>query len=247
MPVAGKTGTASNNNDLWFCGYTPYYTASVWSGFDNNFSQINQSYQQDIWRTIMERIHTEKALPYKEFTIPDSIVTAKICTKSGKLAIDGICDHAEGGSTVRTEYFAKGTVPLEKCDVHLKASICSDSGKLAGAGCPEDHVTEKVLLVKSEPELFDWEGNVIEYTTSDTPNLLPTGPDALCAIHNEITPTVDPLNPDVSITPTVTPEPETTISPTVPGGAALPAPEATGTPTPLPEPPVPAAGRITFY
>ena len=129
MPVAGKTGTASNNNDLWFCGYTPYYTASVWSGFDNNFSQINQSYQQDIWRTIMERIHEEKALPYKEFTVPDSVATAKICTKSGKLAINGLCDLAEGGSTVRTEYFAKGTVPLEKCDVHIKASICSASGK----------------------------------------------------------------------------------------------------------------------
>ena len=189
MPVAGKTGTAAGNNDLWFCGYTPYYTASVWSGFDNNFSQINQSYQQDIWRTIMERIHATYELPYKEFTIPDSVVTAKVCTKSGKLAIDGVCDHAQGGSTVRTEYFAKGTVPLEKCDVHIKASICSDSKKLAGALCPAEHVTEKILLIKTEPELLDWEGNVIEYTTTDTPNLLPTGMDAICEIHNPIAPT----------------------------------------------------------
>ncbi len=213
MPVAGKTGTASNNNDLWFCGYTPYYTASVWSGFDNNFSQINTTYQQDIWRTIMERIHSTKELPYKEFTMPDSIVTAKVCTKSGKLAIDGVCDHASGGSTVRTEYFAKGTVPLEKCDVHIKASICSDSKKLAGAGCPAEHVTEQILLIKNEPELLDWEGNVIEYTTSDTPNLLPTGEDAVCAIHNAVTPTPDPLNPDNPVTPT---------------------PELTDTPTPMP-------------
>ena len=92
MPVAGKTGTASDNNDLWFCGYTPYYTASVWSGYDNNYKQFDESYQQDIWRTIMERIHAEKELPYKEFTVPDSIVTAKICTKSGKLAVEGVCD-----------------------------------------------------------------------------------------------------------------------------------------------------------
>ncbi|MBR2407439.1 MAG: transglycosylase domain-containing protein [Lachnospiraceae bacterium] len=202
MPVAGKTGTASNNNDLWFCGYTPYYTASIWSGFDNNFSQIDTKYQQIMWRTIMERIHAEKELPYKEFTVPDSVVTAKICTKSGKLAIDGICDHASGGSTVRTEYFAKGTVPLEKCDVHIKASICSDSKKLAGAGCPPEHVAEKILLIKNEPELLDWEGNVIEYTTTDTPNLLPTGEDAICALHNMITPTPDPLNPDLPVTPT---------------------------------------------
>ena len=209
MPVAGKTGTAANNNDLWFCGYTPYYTASIWSGFDNNYTQINQSYQQDIWRTIMERIHAERELPYKEFTIPDSIVTAKVCTKSGKLAIDGVCDVAEGGSTVRSEYFAKGTVPLEKCDIHIKASICSESGKLAGPGCPVELVQEKVLLNKVEPELFDWKEQPIEYTTNDTKYLLPTGEEALCAIHNVIVPPVDPLNPDATLTPTPGTEPPT--------------------------------------
>jgi len=212
MPVAGKTGTASNNNDLWFCGYTPYYTASVWSGYDNNFSQINQYYQQDIWRTIMERVHVEKELPYKEFTVPDSVVTAKVCTKSGKLAIDGICNHAEGGSTVRTEYFAKGTAPLEKCDVHIKASICSESGKLAGTGCPAKKVSEKILLIKTEPELFDWEGNPIEYTTSDTKNLLPTGEDALCSVHNETEPTEDP---DEIIDPTDEPDSTPAVTPPV--------------------------------
>lgn len=36
MPVAGKTGTTDDYNDLWFVGYTPYYTCAVWSGFDNN-------------------------------------------------------------------------------------------------------------------------------------------------------------------------------------------------------------------
>lgn len=223
MPVAGKTGTASNNNDLWFCGYTPYYTASVWSGFDNNFSQINQYYQQDIWRTVMERIHAEKQLPYKEFTKPDSVVTAKVCTKSGKLAVNGVCDQAEGGSTVRTEYFAKGTVPLEKCDVHIKASICWDSDKLAGPGCPEDDVMEKILLIKNEPELLDWEGNVIEYTTSDTPNLLPTGEDAICDIHNDVPEQPDPFDPDF---PTPTPEPE----------------DPTATQAPTPEQPLPDDG-----
>ncbi len=242
MPVAGKTGTASNNNDLWFCGYTPYYTASIWSGFDNNFSQINQNYQQDIWRTIMERVHAEKELPYKEFAIPDSVVTAKICTKSGKLAVNGVCDHAEGGSTVRTEYFAKGTVPLEKCDVHIKASICDESGKLAGPGCPAGDVVEKILLVKTEPELLDWEGNVIEYSTSDTPNLLPTGEEAICPIHNEVTPT-GPIGPDTPVTPdpedpnaTVTPEP-------------VPPEDITESPVNTEVPPVPTPTKVPviFY
>ncbi len=252
MPVAGKTSTASNNNDLWFCGYTPYYTASVWSGYDNNFSQINQYYQQDIWRTIMERVHTEKELPYKEFTVPDSVVTAKICTKSGKLAVSGVCDHAEKDPyyatvpTVRTEYFAKGTVPLEKCDVHIKASICSESGKLAGAGCPAEYVSEKILLIKNEPELLDWEGNVIEYTTSDTPNLLPTGDDALCAIHNEVPVTPDPFNPDA----TPTPDPLNPEDPTVTQPPTPETPDDNTTDIPEGNPPLaptPADGTVIFY
>ncbi len=232
---------------------------TFWSGFDNNFSQINQSYQQDIWRNIMERVHASLELPYKEFTIPDSIVTARVCTKSGKLAVDGICDSAEGGSTVRNEYFAKGTVPLEKCDVHIKASICSESKKLAAAGCPAELVTEKVLLLKNEPELLDWKGNVISYTTSDTPNLLPTGENALCTIHNDVTPTPDPTNPDLTPTPSVPGETGT------PSPFLTPTPTPPLTPTPTPEPviggepeggqpsltlspsPTPTTAPVTFY
>ena len=193
----------------------------------------------------------------KEFTIPDSIVTARVCTKSGKLAVDGVCDSAEGGSTVRNEYFAKGTVPLEKCDVHIKVSICSESKKLAATGCPAELVTEKVLLLKNEPELLDWKGNVISYTTSDTPNLLPTGENALCTIHNDITPTPDPMNPDLTPTPTV---PGTTGSP---APSLTPTPPLTPTPTPdpptgdesqggqlsptLPPSPTPTVSPVTFY
>lgn len=36
MAIAGKTGTTSDYNDVWFSGYTPYYTATTWAGFDNN-------------------------------------------------------------------------------------------------------------------------------------------------------------------------------------------------------------------
>ena len=57
MPVAGKTGSTSDYYDLWFSGYTPYYTATIWSGFDNNRYQTNRKYQKVIWRTIMERTH----------------------------------------------------------------------------------------------------------------------------------------------------------------------------------------------
>ena len=202
MPVAGKTGTSSDNNDLWFCGYTPYYTASIWSGYDNNYPQKNQNYQQHMWRTIMERIHAEKELPYVEFEIPDSVVTARICTKSGKLAVEGVCDHAQGGSTMRVEYFAKGTVPTEKCDVHIKASICLDSNCFASEFCPAASLAENIYLIKDEPEILDWDGKPIPYSTSDTPYLLPTGENAiLCPLHSggAVTPETEEILPEIDL------------------------------------------------
>ncbi|CEQ17555.1 penicillin-binding protein [[Clostridium] sordellii] len=59
MAVAGKTGTTSNNRDAWFCGYTPYYTASVWIGNDraNSLSQ-GSKIAASLWRDIMDPVHS---------------------------------------------------------------------------------------------------------------------------------------------------------------------------------------------
>lgn len=178
MPIAGKTGTTSDDNDLWFAGFTPYYTAAIWSGFDNNKSQTNTSYQKIIWRDIMQKIHEEKDLESVPFTKPDSIISRKICTKSGKLAVDGLCDKYIGGSTVRTEYFAKGTEPTEKCDVHVKVTICKDSNQVANEFCPEASKEEVVYLIKDEKS-----------PTKDTPYIRPT---QTCTMHNANTAATPP-------------------------------------------------------
>lgn len=111
MPLAGKTGTTTDNKDLWFVGYTPYLTAGIWGGLDGSEPQSNTTYHKAIWRTIMEEINSryEKA----EFKKPDSITTAYICTICGNLAPEG-----HYGSDVKKEYFAKGNVPTEICKYH---------------------------------------------------------------------------------------------------------------------------------
>lgn len=173
MPIAGKTGTTSGNVDLWFVGYTPYYTAGIWSGYDNNISQTNTTYHKILWRTIMEKIHEN--LEKKEFIKPDNIVKAKICTKSGKLAKPGICENAAGGSTVRTEYFAV-SAPTEYCDCHILASICNDSHLPPSAYCPKSHLTHGVLLIKKETS-----------TTADTPYVIsPNYQKKVCTYHKPI-------------------------------------------------------------
>ena len=85
MPVAGKTGTTSNNIDLWLSAYTPYYTCSVWLGFDENF-HMNGVWQShmEIWRSIMSRVH--EGLEYRDFEVPPDLQKVTICTTSGLLA-----------------------------------------------------------------------------------------------------------------------------------------------------------------
>lgn len=150
MPIAGKTGTSSEKKDLVFTGYTPYYVASIWQGYDTPKEQVyKRSYHKILWRKIMEEIH--KGLPRKEFYKPDNIVTAKICTESGKLAKLGLCNKDPRGSTIMTEFFEKGTVPTETCDVHVKQTICSVSGLPANKYCPSNSKYTKVFIKRPEP------------------------------------------------------------------------------------------------
>ena len=60
MSCAGKTGTTDNNTDGWFCAYTPYYTMSVWVGYDTPQSTRGlwgATYPGTIWHNFMAEIH----------------------------------------------------------------------------------------------------------------------------------------------------------------------------------------------
>lgn len=131
MPIAGKTGTTSDYNDVWFSGFTPYYTATTWAGFDNNVKLTGdeKNLAKKLWRSVMGKIHEE--LPNEPFNVPSGIVTATVCSRSGKLPIDGLCT-----GTLRSEYFAEGTVPTETCDVHYAGQVCTYSNLPACEGCP---------------------------------------------------------------------------------------------------------------
>lgn len=133
MAIAGKTGTTSDYNDIWFSGYTPYYTATTWAGYDNNVKLRKgeeRNVAKKLWRAVMARIHED--LPSASFpTPPSGIVQATVCASSGKLPIAGLCD-----GTLKTEFFAEGTVPTESCDVHYQGSICQYTGLPASEPCP---------------------------------------------------------------------------------------------------------------
>ena len=93
MAIAGKTGTTSDYNDVWFSGYTPYYTCTTWAGYDNNAKLASGNGERNLaktlWRAAMSKIHEN--LENKSFDVPSDIVTATVCSKSGKLPIDWVC------------------------------------------------------------------------------------------------------------------------------------------------------------
>ena len=145
MTIAGKTGTTSDYNDIWFSGYTPYYTCSTWTGYDNN-TKLRQgaerSLAKKLWKEVMVQIH--EGLENKSFPQPADIVAQTVCSKSGKLPT-ALCQ-----GTLKTEYFAADTVPTENCDVHYQGNICAYSSVPAADTCP--FATNGVLEMLPENE-----------------------------------------------------------------------------------------------
>lgn len=134
MHLAGKTGTTDNYRDLWFCGFSPYYTCSVWAGYDDNTvlpAGESRTYQQTLWRNIMERIHEN--LVDTEFKMPSTVEEASICTKTGLLATSS-CNAV-------TEYFDIDQIPTQYCSGHYSSSYnynYSDSYTQSGDNDGED-------------------------------------------------------------------------------------------------------------
>ncbi|MBN1775238.1 MAG: transglycosylase domain-containing protein, partial [Clostridiales bacterium] len=125
IAVAGKTGTTEVDDkdirDKWFCGYTPYYAAAVWYGFDNHLRttavlRADRFCAMEIWDYVMQKIHQE--LPGADFNRPDTIIMRTVCTSSGQLANE----YCKKEGTAVSEYFIAGDylTPTSTCTFHVE-------------------------------------------------------------------------------------------------------------------------------
>ncbi len=153
MAMAAKTGTSTDYVDVWFAGFTPYYTCTVWTGYDNNYGMSSKNpnnesvISRNLWRAVMERVHEE--LPSEQFAMPQGIVQMDICSRSGKLPIPGICD----GSII-SEFFAEGTEPSESCDIHYEGELCAYDHLPANFECPFKTYGRTELPLIEDPSLL---------------------------------------------------------------------------------------------
>ena len=102
MESFGKTGTASDEKDLWFVGGTPYYVTAVWWGYDAPYDMTNTLSKDQAktrtcvmaWKAYMEQVQAN--LPYKAFPAADGVVERAYCTQSGLLAGPNCPSRATG-------------------------------------------------------------------------------------------------------------------------------------------------------
>ena len=112
--IAGKTGTTDYDRDLWFVGASPYCTMACWMGYDQPDSVNYYGLSTIIWQKVMSNYLKNKE--YKEFTMPDGIVTATYCKGSGLLAASYCTDTATG-------YYTEDDMPTYCNGVHTAGGL----------------------------------------------------------------------------------------------------------------------------
>ena len=143
MTIAGKTGSTNSNNDRYFVGYTPYYTAAVWVGYDTPTRIVaSGNPAATLWKTFMSKVHAN--LPSKDFDVGSGdMVSVTVCTQTGLLA--------SAGCPSQTVKVAKDYAPTLSCDAHISVTVCADSGMLASDYCP--NVETAYVLDLSQPNV----------------------------------------------------------------------------------------------
>ena len=196
MTIAGKTGTTTSRKDLYFVGYSAYYTAAVWRGFDQPERMSSGLQQQSAvtWKKVMSAIH--EGLEDKSFPTPSAgTVTVPICADSGLQATEA-CKHdartGEGGRIINMT-FVKGDEPTTFCEVHKDVEICLDAPfldadgnpngmyHLAGEFCPEEsRRTVSILDITREGAAAAVTVRDNQFTTG---HLEALGEAAYCDVH----------------------------------------------------------------
>lgn len=185
MEVAAKTGTTNFHGDIWFCAFSPYYTASVWVGYDDNSVLTTSINHAGIWGEIMRQIHSDQNLEPKGFPQPEGIVEKAVCSQSGLLPVEGLCDADPRGSQIVTEYFSEDNVPTESCTTHVKVKICKTSGDVATSACTNTET--RIFIKKPVSDTIVPEG-ATEYTVGDEEYAITDEKlSKLCSLHRSST------------------------------------------------------------
>ncbi len=157
MNIAGKTGTTASQRDRWFCGFTGYYTAAVWVGYDHpeaiylTGNGTNPACR--LWKKVMQPLH--KGKENKGLYDGTKFSGYSICTDTGKIASAACTKDVRGGNHTQFAYCYREDISGAGCDQHVMVDYCSTGGGVCTEYCRkfaqvEDYEVkiEEVSLVK---------------------------------------------------------------------------------------------------
>ena len=243
MHIAGKTGSTTSDHDRWFAGYTPYYTAVVWTGYESpeRVRSSGRNPASITFNKVMSRVH--QSLPDKDFFSMNNLVTTEYCMDSGLLPTDA-CRNDIRGSRVRSMTLLRDDAPTTYCTRHSSAAtvtVCRDCPildadgnptglyHLAGDYCPEESLMQVNLLDYSRQPVGSATASDGKYTLSYAQS------QGTCSLHTT-PPVVEPDLPGVLIDPD---DPNWSGNSDIPADPDTPAPPETP-PLPEDEPYIPA-------
>ncbi|MBQ8748505.1 MAG: transglycosylase domain-containing protein [Oscillospiraceae bacterium] len=181
VSTAGKTGTSGDNYDRWYCGFTGYYTAAVWCGFESPESiycyNVNNP-AANLFKQVMGPLHKGKSdiLLYSN----SKLQSVNICLASGKLAtsacvndirMDAPLNPSEFVATSKSAVYPED-MPTEYCDKHVLVDYCSGGG-VATQWCKNFAEVDKTVKLRQE--------GLVKLTQSEINEMLKAAPYRLVA------------------------------------------------------------------
>ena len=161
MNICGKTGTTNSKKDRYFCGYTGYYTAAVWCGFEIpaeiNLTGGGGNPAAQLWRKVMKPLHEGKE--NIELYDPDKMVEVTVCLDSGKLATDACSCDIRGDIRTQTVLVYEEDVPTELCDKHIALDYCISGNGVANEYCKKfasvgmSLMEQKALVIMTQAQV----------------------------------------------------------------------------------------------
>ena len=207
--VCAKTGTSSGNHDRWFVGYTEYYTAAVWCGYQYGEevrlvgNGINPAGR--LWYSVMEPLH--RNVSYRDCYSDSNMYWVSVCKDSGGAATEA-CKADPRGNRVQSVLIYSDDYLTKTCDKHVLVDWCASGDGVPNQFCKQIEGLKfgKVGLLKvtqSELDEIKRAGSVIgmedglfylvNSNGSDRPyyglngktNLGIEAPYKLCTVHKE--------------------------------------------------------------
>ena len=203
--AAGKTGTTSDNYDRWFVGYTPYYTAAVWVGYETPYkmSLKGKNPAAVLWNQVMVPLH--EGLEDRNYADPGGRRSITYCMDSGLLATKWCSMDPRGSRAASGSIFPESFPEGQECPYHTAETvitICTACPVLkedgsatglyyqAGEFCPEESKKEICLPNFGREQIGSAVAGDAQWDYSYASAY------GLCTLHTEAPLPVDPVDPN---------------------------------------------------